>query len=255
MEPTNKKSLDWKSKNDKDNVNIDNKLQKRKKKKVSEVTLEDLATPHCAKGETLQHLHQNITEIFDTPEEDTFHPFFNISLIDDDDNNEEEKSQKQADETIRITKEQQMIGKLDVIMSTAIAADAAGLSSKKTNKDIARAGNAEYDLPKLRRKTTKEKIEDPLELIGEIPEDKLEPSVSAIKKVKSKLPADSLNGMPTDELFVLDEEDDPNALAKLILQKTGRRPSKAKKKLSDLAKDLNSLEKDGIKDKTKQESD
>lgn len=253
MKNTDKKSLDWKNKNETDNFNIDTKLKKRKKKKASDVTLEDLAPLHCAKGETLQHFHQNVTEIFDAPEEDTYYPFFNISLVDDEE--EQSSTQKQASETLRITKEQQIVGKLDVIMSTAIAADAAGLSPKKTRQDIERAGSAEYNLPKLRRQTTKEKIEAPLNLSGEIPNDKLKQTVSAIKKVKSSLPADSLENVPADELFVLDEEDDPNALAKLILQKTGRRPSRAKKKLSDLAKDLNNLERDGIKGKPDPESD
>ena len=251
----NKKSLDWTLKNYTDASHIDEKLKKRTKK-ASETEL----SAKCAKGEPLERLHQNIEEIFDAPEEDDYKPFFKISLVGEEDNNEqtkdeEELTQKKSNDLRRITKEQQMVGKLNIIMSTAIAADEAGLPSKATSQDSELANTAEYDLPKLRRKTIKEKIENPLDLEGEIPEEKLESSISAIKKVKKKLSTDSLEGMPADELFVLDKEDDPNALAKLILQKTGRRLPKTKKKLSDIAKDLNQLEQDGITAASKKESD
>ena len=39
----------------------------------------------------------------------------------------------------------------------------------------------------------------------------------------------SLKDFPAEELFELDQEDDPNALAKLILEKTGRKIPKTKK--------------------------
>lgn len=257
MNKHNNNSLDWDLKNSNDAANIDTKLKKRKQKKAPQNTIDNLSSTICAKGEALQHLHQNIAEIFDKPEEDdTYHPFFNISLIEDDETlPQEKKNQKQANETLRITKEQQMVSKLDVIMSTALAADAAGLSTKKSNQDIELAGSAEYNLPKLRRKTIKEKIEQPLQLDGETPENKLSASVSAIKKTKQTLGSDSLKNMPADEVFELDKEDDPNALAKLILQKTGRKPLKTKKKLSDLAKDINRLEQDGINEAAKPKSD
>ena len=248
---SDKKTLDWTLKNFNDSANIDEKVKKRTQKSASQ--------PQCAKGEALEHLHQNLTEIFDAPEDenDEFKPFFNISLIDDEqeDSDENEDSEKKHQETFRITKEQQMAGKLNVIMNSAIAADAAGLPSEITAKDKSRAASAEYDIPKLRRKTINEKIEKPLELKGEIPEDKLETSVSAIKKVKKALPSDSLKHFPADELFELDKEDDPNAFAKLILEKTGRKIPKSKKKLSEIAKDLNRLEQEGAIEIKKKESD
>lgn len=252
---SDKKSLDWTLKNFTDSANIEEKLKKRTKKDSSAKS----NTPQCAKGEALEHLHQNITEIFDAPEDenDEFKPFFNISLIEDEKDLDEEKDnpEKKHQETLRITKEQQMAGKLNVIMSSAITADAAGLPSEITAKDRTRINSAEYNVAKLRRQTVQEKISDPLGLEGEIPEDKLEPSVSAIKKVKKNLPDGSLKSLPADELFELDQEDDPNALAKLILEKTGRKVPKTKKKLSEIAKDLNRLDKDGIGEQKKKEDD
>ena len=244
---SDKNSMDWELKNSTDSANIDEKLKKRNKK----------ASPQCAKGESLEHLHQNLTEIFDAPEDadDEFKPFFNITLIDDNEETNELNAEKKHQETFRITKEQQMAGKLNVIMNSALAAEAAGLPFEISAKDNARTASAEYDIPKLRRETLKEKIEDPLELEGEIPERKLSPSVSAIKKAKKNLPADSLKNFPADDLFELDKEDDPNAFAKLILEKTGRKPPKTKKKLSEIAKDLNRLDRDGIGEETKKESD
>ena len=249
-----KKSLDWTLKNFTDSAHIEEKIKKRNPK-TSPV---ESADQQCAKGEALEHLHQNVTEIFDAPEDenDEFKPFFNISLIDDENETDNEQTpQKKHQETLRITKEQQMAGKLNVIMSSAITADAAGLPSEITAKDRARINSAEYDVAKLRRQTKKEKIEEPLALEGEIPETQLTPSVSAIKKVKKNLPDDSLKDFPADELFELDQEDDPNALAKLILEKTGRKVPKTKKKLSEIAKDLNRLDKDGISEQNKKEDD
>ena len=246
---TDKKSLDWTLKNFNDSANIDEKLKKRTKK-------DPFSSAQCAKGEALEHLHQNITEIFDAPEDenDEFKPFFNISLIDEE-TDEITENQKKKDETLRITKEQQMAGKLNVIMNSAIAADSAGLPSEITAKDKARVASAEYDIPKLRRQTVKEKIEEPTELSGHIPEKDLAASASAIKKTKQKLPADSLKNFPAEELIELDKEDDPNALAKLILEKTGRKLPKTKKNLSEIAKGINRLDKDGINASDKKESD
>ena len=249
-----KKSLDWTLKNFTDSAHIEEKLKKRNTKTSPAKTVDQ----QCAKGEALEHLHQNVTEIFDAPEDenDEFKPFFNISLIDDENETDNELApEKKHQETLRITKEQQMAGKLNVIMSSAITADAAGLPSEITAKDRARVNSAEYDVAKLRRQTKKEKISEPLELDGEIPEDELAPSVSGIKKAKKNLPDDSLKDFPAEELFELDQEDDPNALAKLILEKTGRKIPKTKKKLSDIAKDLNRLDKDGIGEQKKKEDD
>ena len=46
--------------------------------------------------------------------------------------------------------------------------------------------------------------------------------------------------MPTDSLVELDEADNPEKMARLILKKSGRTP--AKKNLSELAKDIYNAE-------------
>lgn len=227
------KPVDWNKKSGEDKSRISKRIEHRNELKDSATTNND-ARPKKAVGLPLLRLRNKIKEIYNEDEEE-YTPLFNISLIEDE-NNEERTNQKKADNTITITKQQQITGKLNLIMDTALIADEIGLSPKITAKDTERATSAEYNLKKLRRQTVKEKIEEPLGLEGEIKEKDLKKAAKGLKKAKQQLPDNALKGYPAkdaEELIELDEED----MAKLILKKSGRR--KPKQKLSELAKDLN----------------
>lgn len=231
-----RKIIDWNKKSGEDASRITKRMQHRNELKDSATTTNDamVKTPPKATGLPLLRLRKKIKEVYDE-EDDEYTPLFNINLIDKEED-ELHLPQKKANETLSITKQQQLTGKLNLIMNTALTAEEAGLSSQITAKDAYLASTAEYDLKKLRRKTVKEKIEKPAGLTGEVTEKQLPQAIKGIKKAKQKLPKDALEGFPaenTDELIELDEED----MAKLILKKSGRRGPK--KKLSEIAKGLN----------------
>lgn len=230
-----RKAIDWNKKSDDDKSRISKRIERRSELKDNATTNNDSRPPRAI-GLPLLRLRNKIKEVYDTEDdenEDT--PFFNINLIEDEPT-APLLSKRKADETVTITKQQQLTGKLNLIMDTTLIADEIGLSPKMTAKDAKRAASAEYDLKKLRRQTVKEKIEDPLGLEGEIAEKDLKKAAKGLKNAKQKLPDGALEGFPAkdaEELIELDKED----MAKLILKKSGRR--KSKKKLSELAKDLN----------------
>jgi len=232
-----RKIIDWNKKSGEDSSRISKRMQQRDKLKDSASTTNDSSAkfPPRAIGVPLLRLRKKIKEVYDEEDEDDYTPLFNINLIGE----EEElpaKSQKDADNTLSITKQQQLTGKLNVIMDTALIAEEAGLSAKLTAKDENQAGSAEYDLKKLRRKMLREKVEKPLGLKGELPEKNLTKAAKGLKKAKKALPEGALEDFPAanaEDLIELDKED----MAKLILKKSGRRGPK--KKLSEIAKGLN----------------
>lgn len=232
--------VDWDKKNGDDSERISKKLEKRSPitpKPAPKVdTKPQVLPPRIASGAPLLKLRKKIREVYDEEEEeeddDVNAPFFNISLIDED---FERRKHTQA-ETIRITKQQQMAGKLNIIMNTAVAAEKAGLNPKMTKRDARLANSATFDVKQIRRKTLEEKIEKPLGIKGEISEKDLPKVVKNIKKTQKDLPNEALKGMPADSLVELDKEDNPEEMARLILEKSGR--PKPKKSLSELAKDI-----------------
>ena len=166
-------------------------------------------------------------------------------MIDDDEYEYEEKNitkdQKRTAETIRITKEQQAAGKLNVIMDTIVTAEKAGIPPKLTREDERLLHSAEYNIPKMRRKAIKQKITDPLKIEGEITEQQLQATVKAARNLQKEMPDNSFKGFTADEMIELDKEDDPAKMAEMILEKTGRKKPK-QKNLAELAKAINEFE-------------
>ena len=227
-----------------------------------------------AAGQPLQRLRQKIKEVYDDDDdEDENAPgFFNISLLD-----EEEAENgvlpagtvpdpaRNESETLRITREQQLAGKLDAILSSSMAAREAGLSPRASRTDARLANSAEYDVKKIRRQTLKEKISEPLGLKGHLPEKELSQALRGLKNAAETLEpslhsaasqaplsaaplaslqretSDILNGLPAETAPELAKEDDEKALARLILEKSGR--GAPRKKLSEIAKGLKPFKK------------
>ena len=217
---------------------------------------------------------QKIKEVYDDDDdEDENAPgFFNISLLD-----EEEAENgvlpagtvpdpaRNESETLRITREQQLAGKLDAILSSSMAAREAGLSPRASRTDARLANSAEYDVKKIRRQTLKEKISEPLGLKGHLPEKELGQALRGLKNAAETLEpslhsaasqaplsaaplaslqretSDILNGLPAETAPELAKEDDEKALARLILEKSGR--GAPRKKLSEIAKGLKPFKK------------
>lgn len=168
-------------------------------------------------------------------------------------------------ETLRITREQQLAGKLDAILSSSMAAREAGLSHRASRTDARLANSAEYDVKKIRRQTLKEKISEPLGLKGHLPEKELGQALRGLKNAAETLEpslhsaasqaplsaaplaslqretSDILNGLPAETAPELAKEDDEKALARLILEKSGR--GAPRKKLSEIAKGLKPFKK------------
>lgn len=230
-----RKLVDWDKKNNDDSSRIITRAQKRPLAKKD--TFPDTATrPPRATGIPLMRLRQKINEVYNTDDDDE-DLLFDISLFEEE--TETQKQNKQTNDTIYLTKQQQLTGKLNLIMSSALVAQEAGLSPQMTAEDSRLANTAEYDVKKLRRQTLKNKVEEPLKLKGTLPESQLDKAVKGLKQAKENLPPDSLEDFPADEaslLAILDEED----MAELILKKSGRQKKpKTKKKLSEIAKGLN----------------
>lgn len=232
-----RKIIDWNKKSGEDSSRISKRMQQRDELKDSATTTNDFSAklPPRAVGLPLLRLRKKIKEVYDEEDEDDYTPLFNISLIGEEDEHIA-KHQKDIENTLSITKQQQLTGKLNILMDTALIAEEAGLPSQITAKDENMAGTAEYDLKKLRRKALREKVEKPLRLKGELPEKNLTKAAKGLKKAKKALPEGALEGFPAENaegLIELDKED----MAKLILKKSGRRGPK--KKLSEIAKGLN----------------
>lgn len=233
-----RKIIDWNKKSGEDSSRIAKRMQHRDELKDSASTTNDSSAkfPPRAVGLPLLRLKKKIKEVYDEEEEeDSYTPQFNISLIGEEDELIA-KRRKEVDDTLSITKQQQMAGKLGIIMDAALIAEEAGLPAKLTAQDENLATTAENDPRKLRRKILREKVEKPLKLKGELKEKNLTKAAKGLKKAQKALPADALEDFPAEnaeELIELDKED----MAKLILKKSGRRGPK--KKLSEIAKGLN----------------
>lgn len=231
-----RKMIDWNKKSGEDSSRITKRMQRRDELKDSAATTNDAFAKHPPKatGIPLLRLRKKIKEVYNEEEDEEYIPLFNINLLEDED--PVLKTVKESKEVFDITKQQQLTGKLSLVMNTALIAEEAGLSPQITKQDNRLVHSAEYDLPKLRRQTVQEKIEKPLGLKGEIPEKDLPKAAKSIKKAKKNLPEDALKDFPAEDLndlIELDQED----MAKLILKKSGRKSPK--KKLSDIAKGLN----------------
>lgn len=245
LTPTLKrKATDWNKKNVSDATRISKRLERRGELKDSAATTNDTDTqktyPPRAVGAPLLRLRKKIKEVYDEDEDEEELVYFNISLLNEHANEKEdsqEKKAEQAAETIRIAKEQQTAGKLNLIMDTAMSVQKTGLKAKLTKKDFNLAHSPELDLKKIRKKTLKDKVETPLKLQGELPETELEEALLGIKRATQELPPDSLKDYPAKELSELAKTENDAEMADLILQKSGRR--KPKKSLVEIAKGLN----------------
>lgn len=231
----NKKQFDWKKKSVDDSSRITKHMQKRDEEKDKKFINNPNSCPPRAIGLPLLRLRKKIQEVYDNEDdEDEYSPFFNISLVEDEP--DDIITQKKVNNTFNIAKQQEITGKLNLIMDTALIAEELGLPAKLTTKDETLASIPEYNLEKTRKEALKEKIEKPLGLTGEISEKKLPKAIKGLKKATKQLPEDSLKDFPinaAEDFIELDEED----MAKLILKKSGRKAPK--KKLSDIAKGLN----------------
>lgn len=292
LAPNQKKIVDWDKKSDSDAERISKRLEGRSELDDRASTVNDVSSrpvaertaapvrpatrpaaansaasrPAPAAGQPLQRLRQKIKEVYDDDDdEDENAPgFFNISLLD-----EEEAENgvlpagtvpdpaRNESETLRITREQQLAGKLDAILSSSMAAREAGLSPRASRTDARLANSAEYDVKKIRRQTLKEKISEPLGLKGHLPEKELSQALRGLKNAAETLEpslhsaaplaslqretSDILNGLPAETAPELAKEDDEKALARLILEKSGR--GAPRKKLSEIAKGLKPFKK------------
>ena len=258
--PDKRKLVNWDEKTGNDSERISKRLESRTLLDDAATTKNDSKpkTVRMAprKGAPLLRLRKKIREAYDDEDEDedeVIAPFFNISLIDED----EEKRDKEQEETERlrrITKQQQMAGKLNVIMDTMITAEKAGLPPKLTREDERLLYSAEYNIPKMRRKAIKQKIADPLKIKGEITEPQLQATIKAAKNLQKEMPDNSFKGFTADEMIELDKEDDPAQMAKMILEKTGRKKTK-QKNLAELAKAINEFEQHQPELKNRQEKE
>lgn len=245
--PNKRKLIDWDKKNGSDSERISKRLEGRSELDDSVTTQNDTkpktapaATP---KGEPLLKLRKKIREVYDEDDEDeddtVTAPFFNISLIEDDEL-EHETARKEAQYTMKIVQQQQLAGKLKLAMNTATSIERAGLSGKMSPKEAQKIYSPSYNEQQLQKEIIKDKVVKPLGLKGNLPPDELEEALTGIKKVQKALPPDSLKNVPAKELSefnaALDEED----MAKLILEKSGRKMPK--KNLADIAKGINRYE-------------
>ncbi len=244
LAPNKRKIINWNKKSGVDSERISKRLEGRAMLEDEATTENDAFPPQPpriprASGAPLQRLRKKIKEVYDEDDEDEeYTPFFNINLLNE---AEEEKENKNALETVRIAKEQQLAGKLSVIMSSSMAAKAAGLSPHPTAEDARLANSAEFNTKKMRRQTLKQKVEEPLQLKGSLPEKKLSQALKGLNQAQKILPPEMLKDMAADNAPELAEANGEKGLAELILQKSGRKAPK--KKLSEIAKGLNQFKK------------
>ena len=244
MKETDKrKFVNWEQKSGNDDERISKRLDGRALLKNEATTQNDAkpkVTPLNPKGTPPQKVRINIKDAYDDEDEEdsVFIPYFNVSLIEDD---EQEMKKNQKEEKLSITKEQELVSKLNMIMNTALDAEELGLSSKLTQKDFNRINNAEYNPSELKRKTVKEKIEKPLGLKGDINKTDLEPALDSLKTLIKDLPADSLEGVSLKDIPEIEQAPNQEEMAKLILKKSGR--IKSKKSISEIMAECEEIKK------------
>ena len=200
--PNKRKIIDW----DKKSATDSDRLLTRSKEKEEP---KNKTRPPRATGKALTRLRKKIQEIY---EEDDYEdqddiintPLYHVELI-----NDIEQFEKRETELIKISKQQELSFKLNIIMNSALAAQKVGLDAEINNKDMQLADNPELAAKEVRKKSVKEKITKPLDIQEE-----------------------------TD--FIADEMD-AKKLAKLVLEKTGRSKKKSKKSLADIAHGLNRI--------------
>ena len=153
VKPQNRKKIDWKKKNSDDNTRISNRLQRREELSDKATTNNDASVNRVprATGLPLRRLLKKIKEIYneDEEEDETAPVFFQIDFLDDA-NKQEQQKEKQILETIRINKEQQLAGKLNLILSASMIAHEVGLPAKATAQDRDIIDSEEYNVKKIR---------------------------------------------------------------------------------------------------------
>lgn len=244
--PDMRKLVDWDKKSGNDSERISKRLEGR-------VLLEDNATtkndskPKTVpaaprKGAPLLRLRKKIREAYDDEDEDEDEvtaPFFNITLMDE---NEEErdKEREETENLMRITKQQQMTSKLNIIMDTAATAKQLGLDGSLTKKDMEMIHSPQYSPEEVQQRAFRQKITEPLGIKGDVPSSEREQAAQAMKRAKKERVSDSLKDIPAKEVSKLAEAQTEEEMAELILKKSGRK--KPKKSLVEIAKEINRYE-------------
>ncbi len=257
LAPNKKELINWEKKSASDAARITKRLEGRAELEDEATTKNaaNLRKPASPSPQALNRLRKKIKEVYDDEEdEEEGNTFFNIDLLDNEEIYDEEQARaRQEKETIRITQEQQMAGKLSAVMSANMAAKAAGQPSAPTREDARLLNSSEYTPTEIRRQVLKQKIVEPLNLKGDLPEENLEKSIRGIKNIKKEFSEEELKNIPAKEISDFAEEKDENELAKLILKKSGRRAPT--KKLSERIKEMSSQQNPSIKYNDGKEND
>ena len=243
MEKQDKRKLvDWEKKNGSDSERISKRLEGRSElddavttKNDSKPKRDPLQNNPAQKGAPLLKLRRKIREACDEDEEedegDVIAPFFNISLIDDDEL-EHNKAREEAERTMRITKQQQLAGKLNLAMSTAMSSPDFMDTPTKNKKNAASENRT-----KMHRRTIRQTSESTKPHFSHtLSEEELE---EALLDNNNDF-TDSDKDISKEAETPLNEELDQEDLAKLILQKSGRKAPK--KSLIEIAKGINRYE-------------
>ena len=198
--PNKRKIVDWVKKSSTDS---DRLLTRSKEKEIPQKK----SRPPRATGKPLLRLRKKIKEIYeddDYEDQDDLinNPLYQINLIQD-----QENYQKRETEILKISKRQELTSKLNVIMNSALAAQKAELKAEINTNDLQLADRPELSLKEVRDKSVENKLTKPLNI-------------------------------KEDTSFVADETD-TDKLAKLVLEKSGRKKIKSKKSLAEIAQDLN----------------
>jgi len=244
--PDKRKLVDWDTKSGNDSERISKRLEGRALLEENATTKNDSkpksipAAPR--KGAPLLRLRKKIRDVYDDEDEDEDEvtaPFFNITLMDEDEE-ERDKEREEREKLLRITKQQQMAGKLNAIMDTATTAKQLGLDGHPTKEDARMIHSAEYTPEDVRRKSFKSKVTEPLGIRGDVPDNEREKAAIAMKRAHHELPDESLKNMPAKEVAQLADAPTEEEMADLILKKSGRK--KPKKSLVEIAKEINRYE-------------
>ena len=259
LAPNKKELINWEKKSVSDAERISKRLEGRAELEDAATTenaaqLRKQATP-TPSPQALNRLRKKIKEVYDDEEdEEDGNTFFNINLLDNEEIYDEEQARaRQEKETIRITQEQHMAGKLNAVMSANIAAQSAGLSTKPTRAEASLLNSSEQTPTEIRRQVLKQKITKPLNLRGNLPQEDLPQSIQGIKNVKKRFSEEELSNLPAETMSDFADEKDENELAKLILKKSGRRtPSK---RLSEHLRENTPQQNLGLNNDTGKEND
>lgn len=240
LAPNKKKLINWEKKSISDASRISKRLEGRAEleDEASTDNTANLRKPASPSPKALNRLRKKIKEVYDEEDDEEENSFFNINLLDSEElYNEEQIRTRQEKETIKITQEQHMAGKLSAVMSANMAAKAAGQANSPTKEDARLLNSSEYTPAEIRRQILKQKVVKPLNLEGDISDENLEKSIQGLKNIQKNFSSEELKNLPTEDLKDFAEEHDENKLAKLILKKSGRRAPTPK--LSKQIKEMN----------------